>query len=907
MSPERWLKIESIFNDAADLPEARRSAFLDSACAGDPELRSEVEGLLSASPLGLIESAIDAASGEMASQEADDSMVGNRLGAYRIVALVGRGGMGAVYRAVRDDDEFQRQVAIKVVPRLLASREAVARFRSERQILANLDHPNIARLLDGGTDDGIPFLVMEYVEGVPITQHAVERDLSVVQRLELMRKVCAAVQYAHQNLIVHRDLKPANILVTADGTVKLLDFGVAKLLDPGNDGNSNTSAMMLTPDYASPEQVRGEAVTTSSDVYSLGVVLYEILTGVRPYDITTANSSELERVICLTDPSPPSECANPTLKLRRQLSGDLDNIVLMALRKDTARRYGSAEQFAADMQRHLDGRPVVARRDTLTYRCGKFIRRNRWALAVAMLIAGILVSATILAAREARQAQRRFDQLRGFARTVLVDLDAQLRDIPGTVKARQVLIAEVDGFLKRVVAENGADDAALATEFATTYLRLGEMQGATPAALESFENGRRLLQGKLRRQRASVEDTLVMARLSERIGVIMMDLGKPPEAIDHLLQTASLADSVRLSKGLNAEAQQVKARADWRLARLYRTQYQLNEAESRARQSIAACRELMSRGIVNKDLEEIFTGARLVLGGVFRRQGKWQEGLDLYEQVLADAQKGAELDPQSVALQREVARTHQIVSDMLNLIANRRKEVPAHVRASLRIVERLAALDPWDSATQGELGQSLANAGEFLDRPADLNESMRYLRRALGIFETLLRREPESGLYLLYASLAEADIGRKLADTGSPMEGLRWMRRGRARLTKLVERDEKNLTNWLELSKVQRWMVESLARSGQTREAVALAEGTIAKAREVAQSTPGQVFTRREVPRSCAALAQAYRMLGRKDEARRWYLKALEEWTALKNGSPPSPDEAAEIEDALKWSRSFAR
>jgi eukaryotic-like serine/threonine-protein kinase len=487
VSPERWRQIESVFNDAADLPAGQRAALLECICAGDLELRREVEDLLSASSLSLIESAIDATSDDMAAGAADDSMVGNRIGAYLIVALVGRGGMGAVYRAVRDDDEFRQQVAIKVVPRLLASPEAVARFRSERQILANLDHPNIARLLDGGTADGIPFLVMEYVEGVPITQHANERDLSIAQRLELMRSVCGAVQYAHQNLIVHRDLKPANILVTADGNVKLLDFGVAKLLDPENAGTTNTSAMILTPDYASPEQVRGEAVTTASDVYSLGVVFYEILAGVRPYQISSTNPSEMQRVVCLTEPSAPSECTNLPMRLRRQLSGDLDNIVLMAMRKEAARRYGSAEQLSSDIQRHLDGRPVMARRDTLTYRCGKFIRRNRWALAAGVLIAGILVTATVTAVREARDAQHRFDQLRGFARTILVDLDAQLRDIPGTVKARQVLIAEVDEYLKRVVSENGADDAALAAEFATTYLRMGEMQGATPEALESLK------------------------------------------------------------------------------------------------------------------------------------------------------------------------------------------------------------------------------------------------------------------------------------------------------------------------------------------------------------------------------------------------------------------------------------
>jgi tetratricopeptide (TPR) repeat protein len=903
VSPERWRKIESLFNDAADLPPEQRESHLDSACGGDPELRKEVCELLSASSPGLIESAVEATVGDMAARAADDSMVGNRIGAYRIAALVGRGGMGAVYRAVRDDDEYHRQVAIKVVPRLLASPEAVARFRSERQILANLDHPNIARLLDGGTSDGIPFLVMEYVEGVPVTQYASDRNLSIEQRLELMGNVCGAVQYAHRNLIVHRDLKPANILVTADGIVKLLDFGVAKLVDPVNGGTANTLAMMLTPDYASPEQVRGETVTTASDVYSLGVVLYEVLTGTRPYEVTTANAGEMQRIICLTEPPAPSKSPKLHVRLRRQLSGDLDNIVLMAMRKDAARRYGSAEQLAADMQRHLDGRPVAARSDTLAYRCGKFVQRNRWALSAGVLIAGILITATITAVREARESQRRFDQLRGFARTVLVDLDAQLRDIPGTAKARQLLISDVDGFLKNLAAENGSDDAALAAELATTYLRMGEMQGSTPEALRSFENGRRLMEGKLRRKRSLPADKLVLARLNEHIGVIMTDLGRPPEAIENLTRAATLAESARSSGEWNPEAQQLKARADWRLARLYRTLYQLDEAETHGKQAIADCQDLMARGIHTKALDEIFTGARLVLAGVYRRQGKWNEGLGLYEQVLADAQRRADSDPQSVALQRELVLTHQIVADMLNLLPERRKEVPAHIHASVRIAERLSSLDPTDATLRGELGQALSSAGEFLDHRDEFDESMQYLKRSLSIFESLLLKAPDSGVYLLYASLVEAVIGKKLADANSNAEGLRWMRLGRARLEKLVQRDPKNYTHRLELQKVQRWMVESLSRLNFAREAIALAEATVASAREVAaQAAPGQTFTSREVPRSCAALAKAYRLLGKNDEARRWYAITFEEWARLKKGKPPMPDEKEEIEEARKWS-----
>ncbi len=848
-----------------------------------------------------IGSAFGAALDEIVIKAADDAMVGSRLGSFRIEALIGRGGMGAVYRAVRDDDEFQQRVAIKVVPRLLANEQAVARFRSERQILANLNHPNIARLMDGGSEDGVPFLVMEYVDGVRITDNATERELGIEQRLELMRSVCGAVQYAHQNLIIHRDLKPANILVTAEGTVKLLDFGVAKLLAPDNHGVTHTSAMMITPEYASPEQVRGEQVSTASDVYSLGVVMYELLTGSKPFQLTNSNSTELQRVICSSDPCVPSVLEGVPMRVRRQLAGDLDNIVMKALHKDTARRYGSAEQLSADIQRHLDGLPVLARRDTLAYRAGKFAQRNRWSLAAGALTAAMLLTATITAVGQAREARHRFDQLRGFARTVLVDVDAQLRDVPGTVKARQVLIAEVDSFLKKTVAENRSDDTALAAEIATTYLRMGEMQGSSPEALQSLEAGRKVMMEKIGENRFSQGDTLLLARLSERIGMALMDLGRTEEASQNLTRMSALASSVLTSQAGRSEALELYASAEWRLARLNRIQYNLDEAELHAKRSIAASGELMSHGVRSRQVEEIFSGARTVLAGILKRQGKWQDGLVLYEQVLADTQSLADKDPQSVALQRELALLHQIVGDILNAFEARRKEVPAQIRASVRIAERLSALDPTDAARRGELGQYLSTAGEFITGPGEHEEAMGYLRRSLVIFEELLKKEPGNGVYMLYEALVEGEIGKKIAEWKSVAEGLPWLRRGQAHLVRLVERDPKNLTHAIELLKVERWMVVPLARAGHAAEAIAMGESGMNTARKLAaMATVGRPLIPREVPRSCMAMAQVYGALGRKADAHRWYVETVKEWETLIKGRSPFPDELPEIEAARK-------
>ena len=905
MLPEQWQKLEEIFQNAADLPRDSQTVYLDDACRGDLELRREVEALLAAAPLGLIESAIAATADELAEQPDRDPLIGTWLGPYRIAGVLGRGGMGAVYRAFREDDQFRKQVAIKVIPRMLAGPDVVARFRAERQILANLEHSNIARLFDGGTTDGIPYLVMEYVEGVPITQYVEEKALSIPDRLRLMQSVCGAVLYAHRSLVIHRDLKPANILVTADGTVKLLDFGVAKLVDPAVGDSALTSQMMMTPDYASPEQIRGKPVTTASDVYSLGVVLYELLTGERPYRITSSNWHELERVVCKTEPRKPSALETLPSRTRRRLAGDLDNIVLMALHKDISRRYGSAEQLSEDIRRHLQGLPIQARRDALVYRGGKFLRRNQWAVAAALLVAASLVTGTVIALRQARAAQARFDQIRSFARTILVDLHAQLSDVPGTAKVRQALIADVDDYLKRVAAGHAGDDTALATEFATTYLRLGEIEGTTPEAIVSFEKGRLLLERKHKRGAPDPTDLLLLARLRVTAGSTLMDLERTPEAIENLLAAESLAAGLRPTIGWNREAELLKAWADWRLARLYRTQYLLPKAEEYGWLAVAVCEDMLQHGVRSKEMYEILDGARLVLAGVLRRQGNWQPSMDLYQKVLEDIERRAAEDPSSARLRRELAHTHQIMGDMVSRVPGRRKVVQLHVRKALEIAERLAALDPSDKTAQSDLAQYLSSGGETLSDPEDWQESMTYLRRSLPIFENLLKEEPNSGVFQLFAALAEADVGERLARRNRLQDSIRWLRLGFSDMAKLVERDPGNTTHFLELLKVQRMLVASLARAGEAQESLAVANDLIAKAQSVINQTGrGAEMARSgadlELPRAYTTMADACRVLRKRDEARKWYRLALAEWEAMRSAGFSSPETEEEMEQVKK-------
>jgi len=392
LNGDQWTLVGQLFERAAELPPVDRAAFLETECP-DADVRQEVASLLRHSGGGLptASAAIAAVAGAVAlDKDPDHQLIGARLGPYKVEAIVGHGGMGAVYRAARDDAEYHQRVAIKLVRAAAASPSTLRRFRQERQILARLTHPNIARLLDGGsTPEGVPYLVMEFIEGESIIAWCERRALSIPERLRLFLPVCEAVEFAHKSLVVHRDLKPANILVTADGAPKLLDFGIAKLLDSSAEAEqvTLTGLQIMTPDYASPEQVRGDLVTPAADVYALGLILYEMLTGQKAQKITEYTPGPIAHVVCQTEPAAP-------VLLNPQLAGDLDNMIRMAIRKEPERRYASAGEMARDIQRHLDGLPVAARADSLTYRLSKLIRRKRVAAGVA--VAAIVVEGLVL-------------------------------------------------------------------------------------------------------------------------------------------------------------------------------------------------------------------------------------------------------------------------------------------------------------------------------------------------------------------------------------------------------------------------------------------------------------------------------------------------------------------------------
>ncbi|SPE40461.1 putative Serine/threonine protein kinase with TPR repeats [Candidatus Sulfopaludibacter sp. SbA3] len=457
VNQEAWASVEAHFDALRDLGPEQRAAGL--RAIADEDVRREVACLLS--HLGDGETVAAVVGSVAASLE--PGIPDQRIGPYRLVRHLGHGGQGAVFEAVRDDGRFEQRVAIKIVKWDIDSEPARRRFRDERQILAGLEHPNIARLLDGGeTRSGAPYLAMEFIDGLPLVQAT--EGWTTRRKLELFLKVAEAVAAAHRKLIVHRDLKPANILVTRDGSPKLLDFGIAKLLDAQAD-RTLTAFQALTPEYASPEQVRGLPISTASDVYSLGVVLYQVLTGRRPYQLETSTPLEMDRVICQQPPAPAG------------LNGELDAILAMALRKEPERRYQGVEPLAEDIRRYLERRPILARPDTISYRARKYVRRH-WIglLAAAIALGGILGGAGV-AVYQARRAQREFNQVRQLANRFLFDFDNEISTIPGTVKAREMIVSTALDYLNRLAGE-ASGDPGLKWELAVAFGKVASVQGS---------------------------------------------------------------------------------------------------------------------------------------------------------------------------------------------------------------------------------------------------------------------------------------------------------------------------------------------------------------------------------------------------------------------------------------------
>ncbi len=789
MGDERWRQIEGLFHEAADLAPGERAAFLDRACTGDQELRREVESLLAldAPQDGFLKAAVAQAAEQLpAAPDEGGELTGKRIGRYSITSLIGKGGMGIIYRAVRDD-EFRMEVALKLLKRGTDTEAALSRFRTERHILAALQHPNIARLLDGGaTESGLPYFVMEYVDGRPLLEYSA--SLSIRQRLELFRTVCAAVQYAHQNLVVHRDLKPGNILVTADGAPKLLDFGIAKLLEPESAGSNMTltatGARLLTPDYASPEQVRGEPVTTATDVYSLGVVLYELLTGQRPYEIETCSPGAIERVICQEEPKRPSA-------LDQHLDRDLDNIVLLALRKEPQRRYASVEQFSEDIRRHLEGRPVRARKDTVGYRANRFIRRNKLGVAVAAVAVIGMLTGVMAVNRQARRAEYRFRQVRKLANTVLFDLNTEIESLAGSTKARELLVKTSLEYLDSLTAEAGTDPA-LQLELAAAYEKVGDVLGnpkfsnlGRPAAsLESYDKALAIAR-KLGSSRPALE---ILARSYSKMGAVQYwGLGRSSEARENLRRAVSIADSIPAKTG--EPAYRVRAEAYGFLGDIDEL-LDTEQASEPLRRSLDIAREWVDAQ-PSSEGRYFLAVAMGRWADVLRQTGDLSQALEnglgairILEQLLKE-------QPENAVWGRERGLCWEIMGVVsghpqhFNL--EDRKAAAGWFQKFVDVFERLLAADPNNLRARFDLSEATAELAA-VHRESDPNRAGQLYRRSLALSSSFLSANPQDTDALYWQAFNRVGFAWVLRRLDKPSEALAELQRAVEMLAGLAKR-----------------------------------------------------------------------------------------------------------------------
>lgn len=591
MNSDAFARLQQLFHEALEKPRTERDAWLTEACAGDARLRGDLDAMLATADDDDTpwEHALAPMVGDALRSQDTSAMIGRKIGAYEVTRLIGIGGMGAVYEATRIDEQFTMRVAIKMMRRGADSELAVRRFRYERQILANLRHRNIAGLLDGGvTEDQQPYFVMEYVDGQPITTYCRERALDVRQRVMLLRQVCTAVQHAHEELIVHRDLKPGNVHVTADGTVKLLDFGIAKLMRepdgrdylPATEGNLRA----FTPDYASPEQFLGQPAQPASDIYSLGVIASEVLSGHRPFVLEGLLLSEMQARVCMAPAPTPSSLLTPddatTLgvrslpRARALLAGDLDAIVLQALRKEPERRYRTAEQLNADLLRYLDGRPVLAQRDRLGYRARKFIRRYRVEVAAAAVVVISLVAGTIFSVRAATRADReraKAAQVSEFLQTMLASANPEASGRDVTVK--QVLSQATRNLNARRLSPE--IESEIRFTLANTYYALGVYDSAAVHATRAFE---------MRRDLFGLRDVRTANALSVR-SAIEEGLGQYAQAESLATAAVTLHRAIRPVDGIGL------AMALDNQSRMVEQQGRIDDAESIKRELLALRRQ----------------------------------------------------------------------------------------------------------------------------------------------------------------------------------------------------------------------------------------------------------------------------------------------------------------------------
>ena len=813
MDPSRWKQIKDAYTDALEMDDGARAAFIVSL---PQEIGVEVEKLAAADQLakGFIANPFLVERGSVRIDAS--SLIENRkIDDYDLIETIGTGGMGTVYLAEHRGDGFSQKVAIKLIKRGMDTSAVLKRFLMERQILASLEHPNIARMLDGGsTADGVPYFVMEYIGGRPIRSYCDDRDLEVRSRVELFAKVCAAVSYAHQKLVVHRDLKPSNILVTEDGEPKLLDFGIAKLLQPDWKDTAETVTAtqfrILTPEYSSPEQLRGEATTTSTDVYSLGVVLYELLTGIRPFQREGKDPQSLADAIQTKDPQKPSIAAlfghssgdadarktsadfaqatgeekthgstRRSVPDPKSLRGDLDNIVLKAIRSDTERRYSSVQELLEDIRRYLDGLPVKATADSAAYRFGKFFKRHKTVVLGATAAVLLLIGTTAVtgwqyleAKRERARAERQFEETRSLSKSVLYELHDAIEPLQGSTAARELLVSKAAEYLDRLAGENSTDPY-LQTELADAYQRIGDIQGGLwRSNLGQRENAEASYAKSFAIRKALVEagntDPKLRWKLAQgysKLADISYSQADPDRFLENSRQALELLIPLEGELGSDDDFLIDLAAGYGTVARGTALKGNFEGGIQSINKSIQVLEGAVGRNPTNKSLVDALSTIYDYAAEINSSNGRKQEALELFKKGLTQTERAVTLAPTDLVIRRNLIASYILVSETECEVGNCLAALEQAEKA-VSMINALVKSDPQNADFALVSRAAELNKGKILVTSKSYAQAMETLTPVLATSEKLADADKEDKILEFSVANVRHQLGRAYLGSG---------------------------------------------------------------------------------------------------------------------------------------------
>jgi serine/threonine protein kinase len=953
MTPEEWHKIKQVLQAVLELDPSDRRIYLDGVCANQEVNRTEIEELVSSYEQdgAFLELPIDLAAMDLIQEVAVAPWTGRRLGPYQIIEKIGEGGMGTVLRATRVDGLYDKEVAIKVIRHGLDTSFFVARFRNESRILGGLEHPNIARLLDGGvTKEDLPYVVLEHVAGVPIDEYCDQHGLTTDDRLKLFRTVCSAVQYAHQNLIVHRDLKPGNILVTKEGAPKLLDFGIAKILDPQQEETADrtlTMLRMMTPDFASPEQVRGDTITTASDVYSLGVILYLLLTGKRPYRVNSSSPQEMIKAVCETDPEKPSTAAHRSKpaapatsrtalspgvagadgvpareSLRRPLNKDLDYIVLKALRKEPTRRYATVEQFSEDIRRHLEHLPVSARKDTLGYRTSKFVTRHKAGVAAAVAIASILIAGMLVTLREARIAERRFNDVRSLSNSLIFEIHDSIKNLPGSTPARKLIVDRALQYLDSL-AQESRGDLSLQRELAGAYERVGLVQGEYLQNSLGDTKGSLLSYLKALQIRLQVEaktkdwnDQLSLAHTHRRVANQQWAMGDHSGAAENASRAVVMCESLNAAHPNTVKVLRELA-VDYGFAGDLRLPLPAGEAGGPSqyfRKAVAADEEILRIDPDDGSALDAYA-IHLFRVGAALEDDDPNAALQYYTKEL-EIEQGLHQHSEDIRYARGVAHAY---SDIARVYEKERKYSLAleNYSKNLDIVKQLIQIDPKNTLMQQSLAIAYVNTATESSKAGNKPQSLEFTKKSLEIMRGLVASAPEnkqqSGI-LAAITVTGASTYLRLDE---PNEALKEFEAARI-IYESLHTPEAAGGPSLQAVACKEKMGEAAARLGNAELAGSYFHQSVADVTPVLSSEEPQLAALYIAADAYSGLGgielRAATLAGQEHEkqrehlaqARSWYLKSLDAWHRIKNPSRDGPNDF-DAGDPAQVSKSLQR